>query len=116
MRGHAHRLRPADRRPRALATGFANRLGDLAAAQEWAATIAEPAPLTLAHYKAVFTWRTARTRRGPQERQAAMMRAWASEDLAEGRAARAEKRAPRFIGADAAAQPFFFFFFLSFFF
>jgi enoyl-CoA hydratase len=81
----------------ALATGFANRLGDLASAQEWAATIAELAPLTLAHYKAVFTGDGARDE-APSDRQAAMMRAWESEDLAEGRAARAEKRAPRFRG------------------
>ncbi|GAA2053693.1 enoyl-CoA hydratase [Williamsia deligens] len=81
----------------ALATGFANRLGDLAAAQEWAASIAELAPLTLAHYKAVFTGDGARDE-PPASRRDAMLRAWASDDLAEGRAARAEKRAPRFTG------------------
>jgi enoyl-CoA hydratase len=80
----------------ALTTGFANRLGDLAAAQEWAGAIADLAPLTLAHYKSVFTGDGARDEAA--DRQAAMMRAWESEDLAEGRAARAEKRAPRFTG------------------
>ncbi|MGU3292579.1 enoyl-CoA hydratase [Williamsia sp. M5A3_1d] len=81
----------------ALSVGFANRIGDLAMAQEWAASIAELAPLTLAHYKLVFAGDGARDD-VPADRAAAMMRAWESEDLAEGRAARAEKRSPRFTG------------------
>ncbi|MGC4935711.1 enoyl-CoA hydratase [Gordonia sp. DT30] len=82
---------------RAHELGFANRVGDLADAQEWAATIAEFAPLTLAHYKAVLNGDGARDP-APTEHRAAMLRAWQSADLAEGRAARAEKRRPRFTG------------------
>ena len=82
---------------RAHLIGFANRIGDLADAQTWAASIAELAPLTLAHYKLVFAGDGARDD-APPERIEAMMRAWDSEDLVEGRTARAEKRAPRFTG------------------
>ncbi|MBE7192622.1 enoyl-CoA hydratase [Gordonia polyisoprenivorans] len=82
---------------RAHDLGFANRIGDLADAQHWAATIAELAPLTLQHYKLVLNGDGARDV-APEERHAAMMRAWHSDDLAEGRAARAERRAPRFSG------------------
>ena len=39
---------------RGLELGFTNRIGDLAAAQAWAAEISELAPLTLAHYKLVL--------------------------------------------------------------
>ena len=83
---------------RAHALGFANRIGDLADAQHWAANIAEYAPLTLQHYKLVFNGDGARDN-PPQERVDAMMRAWESADVQEARAARAEKRRPRFIGA-----------------
>lgn len=82
---------------RAHDLGFANRIGDLADAQHWAATIAELAPLTLQHYKLVLNGDGARDP-APTERVDAMLRAWHSDDLAEGRAARAEKRAPVFHG------------------
>lgn len=82
---------------RAHALGFANRIGDLADAQHWAATIADLAPLTLQHYKMVLNGDGARAEPAP-ERHAAMMRAWESDDLAEGREARAQKRAPKFVG------------------
>lgn len=82
---------------RALDLGFANRIGDLAQAQEWAAQIATFAPLTLQHYKLVLNGDGARSD-APAERNEAMLRAWQSEDLAEGRAARAEKRVPVFTG------------------
>ncbi|ROZ89343.1 enoyl-CoA hydratase [Gordonia sp. OPL2] len=82
---------------RAHALGFANRIGDLADARQWAATIADLAPLTLQHYKMVLNGDGARDEPEAQ-RLTAMMRAWESEDLAEGRAARVEKRAPRFTG------------------
>ncbi|GAC57524.1 putative enoyl-CoA hydratase [Gordonia hirsuta DSM 44140 = NBRC 16056] len=82
---------------RAYDLGFANRIGDLTDAQHWATTIAEFAPLTLAHYKLVLTGDGARDE-VPEERLAAMMAAWNSEDLQEGRAAREQKRAPEFTG------------------
>ncbi|MDL9938015.1 enoyl-CoA hydratase [Gordonia sp. ABSL1-1] len=83
---------------RAHDLGFANRIGDLADAQHWAQTIAALAPLTLQHYKLVLNGDGARDD-APAQRRAAMMRAWESADLAEGRAARAEKRAPVFTGS-----------------
>lgn len=83
---------------RAHALGFANRIGDLADAQHWADTIAGLAPLTLQHYKLVLNGDGARDA-APDDRAAAMMRAWESDDLREGRAARAEKRPPRFTGS-----------------
>ncbi|MFZ2240579.1 MAG: enoyl-CoA hydratase, partial [Gordonia amarae] len=39
---------------RGVELGFTNRIGDLAAAQAWAAEIADLAPLTLQHYKLVL--------------------------------------------------------------
>lgn len=83
---------------RAHDVGFANRIGDLADAGHWAQTIAGFAPLTLAHYKLVLNGDGARDA-APADRHAAMLRAWESADLAEGRAARAEQRSPRFAGA-----------------
>ncbi len=83
---------------RAHALGFANRIGDLADAQHWAATIADLAPLTLQHYKMVLNGDGARDEPAAVHVEA-MMRAWESDDLAEGRAAREEKRAPRFAGS-----------------
>lgn len=82
---------------RAHSIGFANRIGDLAAAQAWAASIAELAPLTLAHYKLVFAGDGARDT-PPTDRVDAMIRAWGSADLVEGRTARSERRVPRFRG------------------
>ncbi len=82
---------------RALDLGFVNRLGDLAAAQTWAAEIAQLAPLTLAHAKLVLNEDGARDE-PPQAHVDALLRAWRSEDVAEGRAARAEKRTPVFRG------------------
>ncbi|MYR06570.1 enoyl-CoA hydratase [Gordonia sp. SID5947] len=82
---------------RAHALGFANRIGDLDDARQWASVIADLAPLTLQHYKLVLNGDGARDE-PPSERSAAMMRAWESDDLAEGRAARTEKRSPNFSG------------------
>ncbi|NMO01588.1 enoyl-CoA hydratase [Gordonia sp. TBRC 11910] len=82
---------------RAHDLGFANRIGDLADAQHWAATIAALAPLTLQHYKLVLNGDGARDE-APRDRRDAMLKAWQSADLAEGRAARAEKRVPVFEG------------------
>jgi enoyl-CoA hydratase len=83
---------------RAQVVGFANRIGDLGEAQRWAAMIANLAPLTLQHYKLVLGNDGARDE-APAEHVAAMVRAWQSNDMAEGRAARAEKRPPTFIGS-----------------
>jgi len=82
---------------RALDLGFANRLGDLADAQHWASTIAELAPLTLQHYKLVLNDDGTRDE-APAAHVEAMLRAWQSEDLEEGRRAREEKRPPKFRG------------------
>ncbi|MFW0791440.1 enoyl-CoA hydratase [Gordonia sp. CPCC 205333] len=82
---------------RAHALGFANRIGDLTDAQHWATTIASLAPLTLQHYKLVLNGDGARDS-APQDRIDAMLKAWQSEDLAEGRAARTEKRVPVYKG------------------
>jgi enoyl-CoA hydratase len=81
---------------RAYALGFVNRLGDLAAAQSWAAEIAARAPLTIAAHKLALN------RLEPElhddDVAAAVERAWASSDLQEGRAAFAGKRTPTFTG------------------
>ncbi|MBM7367470.1 enoyl-CoA hydratase [Gordonia hydrophobica] len=82
---------------KAEALGFANRVGDLAVAQQWAAEIALLAPLTLQHYKLVFTGDGARDE-APADRTAAMRAAWLSDDVQEARAARVEKRTPVFTG------------------
>ncbi|GEE01072.1 enoyl-CoA hydratase [Gordonia spumicola] len=82
---------------RAYTLGFANRIGDLADAQHWAATIAGFAPLTLRHYKMVLTGDGARDD-APADRHAAMLAAWMSDDVKEARAAREGKRAPNFQG------------------
>ncbi|MBD8505800.1 enoyl-CoA hydratase [Hoyosella sp. G463] len=80
----------------ALQCGLANRHGDLAVAQQWAAEIAQLAPLTIRHLKLVFN-------HTPQseptaEQQAAHRAAWASSDVAEARQARMEGRRPTFTG------------------
>lgn len=82
---------------RAAELGFANRIGDLGLAQNWASTIAELAPLTLQHYKLVLNDDGTRDE-APAAHVESMMRAWQSEDLAEGRRAREEKRPPKFQG------------------
>ena len=80
----------------ALASGLASRPGDLAAALAWAEEIAGLAPLTIAGHKLALN-RLEPPADDPDVR-AAFERAWASEDLVEGRAAFAEKRTPRFEG------------------
>lgn len=77
--------------------GFANRIGDLAAAQEFAKTVATHAPLTVQSYKLVLNDDGARDE-SPMHHRAAMMKAWESEDLQEGKLARLEKRSPNFKG------------------
>lgn len=77
--------------------GFANRLGTLADAQTWAKSMAELAPLSLRHLKLELNDDGTRDP-SPKEQQAAMEAAWNSEDAEEGRLARKEKRAPKFVG------------------
>jgi len=77
--------------------GFANRLGTTDDAKSWAATIAELAPLSLRHLKLVLNDDGTRQPENAQQR-AALEAAWHSDDAGEGRLARQEKRAPKFVG------------------
>jgi len=77
--------------------GFANRLGTLADAQGWAKSIAELAPLSLRHLKLVLNDDGTRDPETTQQR-AALEAAWTSKDAQEGRLARTEKRAAKFLG------------------
>lgn len=82
----------------ALMTGMANRIGDLAEAQAWAAEIAGMAPLSVRHSKRVLN------DDGAYEDQSALHkelfdRAWGSQDVIEAQIARVEKRPARFQGA-----------------
>jgi enoyl-CoA hydratase len=81
---------------RAYDLGFVNRLGTLADAQAWAAEIAARAPLTIAAHKLALNRVEAEL--ADDDVAAAVNRAWSSADLAEGRAAFAEKRTPNFTG------------------
>ncbi|MGO4617311.1 enoyl-CoA hydratase [Nocardia sp. 2YAB30] len=81
----------------AYAFGFANRIGTLADAQIWAKEIAELAPLSLRHMKLVLNDDGTRDPENAQQR-AALEAAWTSEDAREGRLARQEKRAAKFVG------------------
>lgn len=81
---------------RAHVRGLVDRLGDTAAALAWAADLASLAPLTL-RYSTLALDRTDRPDDDPLL-LAAFEGCWASEDLAEGRAARQERRPPRFRG------------------
>jgi enoyl-CoA hydratase len=82
----------------ALQTGMANRIGTLADAQAWAAEIAGLAPLALQHAKRVLNDDGAIEEASPVHKQL-FDKAWASQDVIEAQAARAEKRAPKFRGA-----------------
>ncbi|WP_280234872.1 enoyl-CoA hydratase [Nocardia cyriacigeorgica] len=77
--------------------GFANRLGTLADAQAWAKSIAELAPLSLRHLKLVLNDDGTRDPDNAQQREA-LEAAWTSADAQEGRLARQEKRAAKFMG------------------
>ncbi|QBS42829.1 enoyl-CoA hydratase [Nocardia sp. CS682] len=77
--------------------GFANRLGTLADAQAWAKQIAELAPLSLRHMKLVLNDDGTREPETAQQRDA-LEAAWSSADAQEGRLARQEKRAAKFMG------------------
>ncbi len=77
--------------------GLVQRLGDLDAALEWAAYIAALAPLTRAYSKLALE-RGLEAAPADAEVLAAFEACWASADFAEGQAASAEKRPPRFEG------------------
>lgn len=81
----------------ARACGLAERAGSGADATGWAAEIAELAPLTLAYSKRVLN-DIVEPAPDAGELEAAFAACWASEDLAEGRRARREKRRPGFRG------------------
>ncbi|MGA8255051.1 MAG: enoyl-CoA hydratase [Nocardioides sp.] len=76
----------------ALACGLADRPGTLDDAMRWAEEIATLAPLTLAHNKLVLNDGT------KAEIDASFAACWASADVREAAAARAEKRTPVFTG------------------
>ncbi|MFL0580403.1 enoyl-CoA hydratase [Dietzia sp. 179-F 9C3 NHS] len=81
----------------AVRIGLANEIGDLEAAMELAAEVAGFAPLTLQHIKTVINDDDARLL--PRDEHTALQRrVWQSEDMAEARAAREEKRPPVFRG------------------
>jgi enoyl-CoA hydratase len=79
-------------RDEALSAGLADRAGTLDDALAWAHEIAELAPLALAHNKLVLNGG------GDEAVNASFEAVWASDDVREAAAARAEKRSPRFVG------------------
>ena len=85
---------------RAHTLGLAERTGSVEDAIGWAEQMAELAPLTLAYSKRTLNAMLEPDLDGPlgAELDAAFEQCWSSADLAEGRAARAEKRPPRFEG------------------
>jgi enoyl-CoA hydratase len=76
---------------RALQCGLASRLGDSAEALAWARELAELAPLSLVYAKKALN-------QPDGDLIKAFEACWTSDDAAEGRRARAEKRLPRFLG------------------
>jgi enoyl-CoA hydratase len=81
----------------ALACGLGDRAGDLDTALAWAQQMAELAPLTVAYNKQVLNSLTEHDA-GEAELLIAFEGCWSSQDLAEARAAREEKRKPTFRG------------------
>ena len=81
----------------ALRLGFAQRGGDLAAAQAWAEQLAALAPLTIAAHKLALNQLETGVP-ADAEVAAARQRAWASPDAVEGLAAFRERRPPQFEG------------------
>jgi enoyl-CoA hydratase len=81
----------------ALAAGLANRTGSTGDALDWAAGMADLAPLTVAYSKQVLN-DVFEPALDVAHLDAAFEACWASEDFAEGRRARAERRPPVFQG------------------
>jgi enoyl-CoA hydratase len=77
--------------------GLVQRLGSLDDAMAWAQEIAQLAPLSIAGHKLTLERLLPRPA-DDADVHAAFNRAWGSADLAEGRAAFAERRSPRFDG------------------
>lgn len=77
--------------------GFANRIGDAAEAMALCQELATFAPLSLQHIKAVINDDLARADHDPA-REELQRKAWYSDDAAEFRRAREEKRTPKFTG------------------
>lgn len=98
--GHARSLlyaaQPIDAET-AARIGFANHIGDAEAALEYCRQLASFAPLTLRHIKSVINDDLATSEPDPKHKEL-QTQAWYSEDAAEARTARAEKRAPQFRG------------------
>jgi enoyl-CoA hydratase/carnithine racemase len=84
----------------ALACGLGDREGTLDDAIDWATTISELAPLTVAYSKRTLNrvFEPGLDEEVARSLGEAFERCWASDDLAEGLRARAEKRRPRFKG------------------
>ncbi|HEY2206023.1 MAG TPA: enoyl-CoA hydratase [Pseudonocardia sp.] len=84
----------------ALACGLASRAGTLDDAREWATGLTELAPLTQGYNKQVLNqiFEPDLDPLADKELLDAFEGCWASEDFAEGRRAREERRPPRFQG------------------
>jgi enoyl-CoA hydratase len=80
----------------AVAAGLVQRVGDLDAATELATGVTQLAPLAISGSKLGFDLLPRRLDEAAYRE--AFERAWASDDLVEGRAAFAERRSPRFSG------------------
>ncbi len=81
---------------RAVAAGFVHRTGDLDDALDWATELSALAPLAIAGHKLALE--AAHGPDGTTDVEAAIARAWTSDDFAEGISAFGERRVPRFGG------------------
>jgi enoyl-CoA hydratase len=81
----------------AVRLGLAQRAGRLDDALEWADTVAQLAPLTIAGHKVALN-AAEHLQATPDEVSEAFARAWASTDLEEGKTAFRERRTPDFRG------------------
>jgi enoyl-CoA hydratase len=81
----------------AQACGLAQRRGELVDALAWAEELVDLAPLTVGYTKLVLN-EMIRPSRAEAELVAGFEACWASDDVEEGRHARAQRRRPRFTG------------------